>query len=403
MLSTLDYEPIMPRPTIAVDCRMIAHSGIGTSLHGCLEALLPRCPDWKFILFGSPDSPRLRELVSANVRIRNFGAPIYSLSEQWGWLATSFGEQFDLLWIPHYNIPLAWPGRLLVTVHDIAHMALPSVFGHLKRAYASLFLHRVAKRADGVMFVSDFTANEFRRYFGSPCGISAVIHNGIGSQWTARRQRRTAGGGRPYIVAVGNVKPHKNLSGLVEAFRIIAGQVPHDLILIGKKDGFLTGDRTVQEAAGRLADRIRFTGWVSDEELIRLVEEADLLVHPSLYEGFGLPPLEAMALGCPVAVSRCSAMPDICGDAAAYFDPRSADSIASTILSTLLDAGRQRELSALGRARASRFSWQTSGRHLETLMRQVLARPALTILTRRQHTETLTFDDRRESASVPQR
>ena len=403
MLSTRGYEPIMPSPTIAIDCRMIAHSGIGTSLHGCLQALLPRCPDWKFILFGSPDSPRLRQLISANIRIRNFEAPIYSLSEQWGWLAASFGKQFDLLWVPHYNIPLMWPGRLLATVHDIAHMALPSVFGHLKRAYASLFLHRVANRADGVMFVSDFTANEFRRYFGSPSGVSAVIHNGIGSQWTARRPSPNTAAGRPYIVAVGNVKPHKNLSGLVEAFRIIAGQVPHDLVLIGKKNGFLTGDRTVQDAAARLGDRIRFTGWVSDEELIRLVAEADLLVHPSLYEGFGLPPLEAMALGCPVAVSRCSAMPDICGDAAAYFDPQNADSIASAILSTLLDTRRQRELSARGKARAARFSWQTSGRNLETLMRQVLARPALNVLTRRKHTETLTFDDRRESASVLQR
>src|SRR3954452_22503900 len=93
-------------PTIAVDCRMAGHSGIGNSLLGCLEALLPRCPQWKFVLYGSESSPKLRRFAAANVTIRRFSAPIYSLAEQCAWALDRGPRDLDLLWVPHYNIPL---------------------------------------------------------------------------------------------------------------------------------------------------------------------------------------------------------------------------------------------------------------------------------------------------------
>jgi glycosyltransferase involved in cell wall biosynthesis len=362
--------------TIAVDCRMIAHSGIGNSLFGCLRALSRRRTDWQFSLFGSPTSPRLLELVAQNVTIRRLDAPIYSIAEQWAWSLESLRATFDLLWVPHYNIPLLWRGRLVATVHDVGHVALRSVFGSAIRTYASIMLNGVARQADGTAFVSEFTASEFRRYFGPPDGISAVVPNGVGTHWAAAFAEGTVRSAQPYFVAVGNVKPHKNLLRLVQAFGLIADRIPHDLVLIGKNEGFLTGDRAAGAAAERFGERIRFTGWVSDEELIRLVAGADLLVQPSVYEGFGLPPLEAMTVGCPVAVSSCSALPEVCADAAVYFDPLSIQSIADVVLAALLDRRGRSELSARGRARSILFDWDNSGLAMENLMRQVLACPA---------------------------
>lgn len=369
--------------TIAIDSRMIAHSGIGTCLVGWLTDLIKRREDWSFVLLGNPALlASYQWSLAPNVFLDRFVAPIYGVTEQFCWLNKVRGRSFDLLWVPHYTIPLYWPGRLMVTIHDIAHFALPEVFGGLKRAYASAFLSRVAARATGVTFVSEFTAREFGKFFGPPRGISRVVYNGVSEEWFKADSSPKVPLQRPYMVAVGNVKPHKNLSRLILAFLSLRARLPHDLLIVGKEDGFITGDSSVRRHAADSGGRIRFTGWLTDEELMSLVSRADLLIQPSIYEGFGLPPLEAMAAGCPVAVSNCSALPEVCGGAAAYFDPHDVSSIASVVEAVLRDGAKRSIMVQEGRMRARQFSWGASSRGVESLMLELLECPGPGIKSR---------------------
>jgi glycosyltransferase involved in cell wall biosynthesis len=164
---------------------------------------------------------------------------------------------------------------------------------------------------------------------------------------------------KPFLLYVGNVKPHKNLSGLIRAFALIADQTNHDLLIVGKKEGFITGDETSSVEGAKLEGRVRFTGHVSDASLRQYVAHAEVLVFPSLYEGFGLPPLEAMAAGCPVIASGVASLPEICGDAALYCNPYQPRDIASKILELLADDELRRALKLKGSARARKFTWET--------------------------------------------
>jgi glycosyltransferase involved in cell wall biosynthesis len=199
-----------------------------------------------------------------------------------------------------------------------------------------------------------------------------VVHNGVDQEWfnLAPSPRPHP---KPYLLYVGNVKPHKNLGRLLEAFGQLASQTPCDLLLIGKNEGFLTGDSTVQAAADRLAPRVQLLGAVSQELLKRYVAHAEALVLPSLYEGFGLPPLEAMACGRPTIVSRAASLPEVCGDAAMYFDPLDPASIAEAILRVLNEPELRETLRSRGLERARRFTWERSGRATLAVLEKVLA------------------------------
>jgi glycosyltransferase involved in cell wall biosynthesis len=133
-----------------------------------------------------------------------------------------------------------------------------------------------------------------------------VIHQGVDAGVVPRDPRDLEPPHpRPYLLFVGNVKPHKNLVGLLRAFALLHEEIPHDLLLVGRRHGFIHGSPEVEEQAARLGGRVRFTGWLEDREVKRLFAHADALVFPSFYEGFGLPPLEAMACGCPGGRLRC--------------------------------------------------------------------------------------------------
>ncbi len=145
----------------------------------------------------------------------------------------------------------------------------------------------------------------------------------------------------------------------MEAFRSLVASIPHQLVIVGKREGFLTGDVAVQKAAAHLGDRIRFTGYVADATFKHWVANADVLVLPSLYEGFKLPPLEAMAAGCPVAVSNISVLKEVCGDAAIYFNPRDTADIAATLLELVRNGAMRDRLRTSGVAHARKFRWDT--------------------------------------------
>jgi glycosyltransferase involved in cell wall biosynthesis len=362
------------RPSIVVDARMIASSGIGTYLRNTLPRIVQARPSWRFTLLGDRD--RLGEVGSAdNVEVRKAGAPLYSLREQLAFARLDL-RRADLFWAPHYNIPLTSTTRLVVTVHDIMHLALPEYRNRwLHRTYATTMYTAVHRRASAIICGSNFTRRELERVLGRDGGRAThVVHYGVATSWfDAAPSARPMTPARPYIVFVGLAKPHKNLVALLRAFATIQNRIPHRLVIVGsQRDTLRTSDRRVDEAAAP-SGRVEFAEYLELPALQELVAGADVLVQPSLYEGFGLPPLEAMAAGTPCLASNIEPLVEVCGDAAAYCDPRDVGDIAERLLELLQSQEMRQELRARGRERARAFSWDRCATETLRVFEQALA------------------------------
>jgi glycosyltransferase involved in cell wall biosynthesis len=246
-----------------------------------------------------------------------------------------------------------------VTVHDLFHLAMPRYAGRgLKRWAAERLLRSVRTRARAVLVPSEFTAGEFRKYLGEPRRL-VVTPLAVDEDWS-RRPEGDSSHPRPYFIFVGNVKPHKNLLGFLDAFALVKDRLPHDLMVVGKQDGFRLGDPQSALRAQALGTRVRFLGALGSAELRRWVAFAQAAVLPSFYEGFGLPPLEAMAMGTPVVVSDRASLPEVCGDAALYITPESPDSIAEALERLAGDPVLRQDLIDRGYERARTFSWEAT-------------------------------------------
>lgn len=360
-------------PSIVVDARMIASSGIGTCLRNSLSRIVQARPEWRFTLLG--DRERLTNLdLRESCEIKHANAPVYSLTEQVAFARLDL-RRADLFWAPHYNIPLVPMRRLVVTVHDVMHLTQPEYRNRwLRRGYATTMYAAVRRRASAIICDSDFTRREFARVVGTG-PTTHVVHNGVHPSWfDSSRVDQRAVSTRPYIVFVGLAKPHKNLVGLLRAFAMIHDRVPHDLVIVGsRRDALRTSDRRIEEASAALGGRVRFTEHLELSALQQCVGHADVLVQPSLCEGFGLPPLEAMAAGTPCLVSRIDPLVEVCGDAVRYCDPNDPTDIARRLLELLESPEARQQLSARGPERARAFSWDESATATLAVFEQVLS------------------------------
>ena len=330
---------------------MLDTAGIGTYLAETLPRVLARMGSTPFTLLGPAAS--LGNLVSGfpNADVVGWEAPVYSAREQLE-ARRHVPRDTTAFWAPHFNIPLAWSGPLVVTVHDVAFLALAgSTLAQV--AYAKAMFSAVRRRASAILFDSAFTAQEFQRRVGTP-RHATVCHLGVAAQWFDRASEPSPD---RYLLFVGNVKPHKNLGRLIEAFARVAPRIPHRLVIAGRREGLRTVDDSVNRLAAALGRRIDITGYVSSPELERLVAGCDALVLPSLYEGFGLPPLEALACGRPVAVSNVASLPEVCGAEAEYFDPLDVDDMARAIERVACRPADTLDIIERRRAWSRRFDW----------------------------------------------
>jgi glycosyltransferase involved in cell wall biosynthesis len=359
--------------TLAIDARMLKSSGIGTYLSNVLPRVIRLYRGERVHLIGdAQELGRLPWTRDGKITVADCLAPIYSIREQLR-LPRLIPQDTDLLWSPHFNVPLLYRGTLLVTIHDVLHLAIPQFMpGVHKRLFARVLLAAVRRKARAVICNSRFTADELTRVVGVPASRIEVIHMGVDEGWFAVEER-TRPQEKPYFVFVGNVKEHKNVAGLVEAFRRVADRVPHDLVIVGQKEGFITGDRKVEGAAAALGGRVKFTGLVDDALLKRYVACAEALVLPSFYEGFGFPPLEAMACGCPAIVSDRASLPEICGDAALYCNPDDAQDIAARMLEVATSEALRAALREKGLQRARQFTWDRCARETVALIERLQA------------------------------
>jgi glycosyltransferase involved in cell wall biosynthesis len=262
-------------------------------------------------------------------------------------------EQADLVHAPNCFLPLARPCQGVVTIHDLAFEVFPGDFSRRTGWKYRTFTRRAARSAQRVICVSGYTAADVVRRYDIDEARVRVIPNAPSLPIGAEPVPDDG----PYLLAVGDLRPKKNLMRLVQAFAALRKEgLAHRLVLAGVDSG--PHAERVREAAG--GEPVRLTGYVSDARLDALMRGADAVIHPSLYEGFGLVIVEAMARGVPVVAARATALPETGGDAVAYFDPLDVGDMATAIRGVVGDRARHAELARRGRARAARLSWAMS-------------------------------------------
>ena len=255
--------------------------------------------------------------------------------------------------------------RQLVVIHDAATLANPGNFSVAFRSWYRVMLGALMRRTRLVASVSRFSADELMRYFGARARGVEVIHEGgehiLREAADASVIERLALGGRRFVLAVGSQSPNKNLAAIVDAMKLLDDP---NLLLVAAGGG----NNRVFAAAAVSDPRLVSTGYVTDGQLRALYEHAACFVFPSYYEGFGLPPLEAMCCGCPVVASDRASMPEVCGDAVLYCDPADPTTLAKQLRRVLDSAALHDELRAAGHARAANFSWDRAARHFGELL-----------------------------------
>lgn len=368
------------KPCIALDCRMLGMSGIGVYLQNLIPLVLQGLPQCRFRLIGNPTKIGALPLTGlengatdAAVDIHPCLAPIYSIQEQA--LLPLAARGADLLWVPHYNIPLLTTVPLLVTVHDVAHLVLPEVTRSLARhSYARLLFAGVRCKARTILCVSQFTADEFVRLVGRPRGEMRVVHNGVDAAWFTEGEKpadtREEQASAPYFIAVGNLKAHKRVDLLCRAFAAVQDKLPHNLLLVGKHDGFISGGQSVADLMALAPGRIHCTGAIDTPHLRTLVRHAAALVFPSSYEGFGLPPLEAMAAGVPVIAADIPPVREVCGPWVRYFTVDNEAMLAQRLLE--LAAGALHDIPA-AQHHAAQFSWSSAAHATVDALQRMLS------------------------------
>jgi glycosyltransferase involved in cell wall biosynthesis len=365
---------------IGIDVRMVRHTGIGTYLQGLLHGFksVEFPSDWKVSLFGDPEALRVMSFVHGSVQ--PFRSKIYSISEQ-------FSYALPLLWAnlwhaPHYNIPYFKKNtKLIVTVHDLIHWIYRrDFFSPAQAFYAGTMFRRVVETADHIIAVSKNTAKDLQTHFGADPQKISVVYESVGKDYRRipdleqiyelRNKYRLPA---KYFLYVGSLKPHKNVQTLLRAYRSLRRQnkIESGLVIVGRKDKKYAGElydlKTLQTGDG-----VWYLPDVDRQTLILLYNAALALVHPSLYEGFGLTPLESMACETPVIASNTSSIPEIVGDAALLFDPLDEKQIMAALQRMEQDPALAENLRVKGLERLKQFSWETTACQTFDIYKRVL-------------------------------
>lgn len=371
----------MNTPIIGIDARMYAFTGIGRYIQELIRGLSTRPARCQYKIFTSQDIAEKLVLPSHFSTIP-VDFPIYTRSEQLNFGRLLNKSNLDLLHVPHFNVPITYQGKTLLTIHDITQTAFAStstVSARLKKlgyyAVTALAVHRAAH----IVTVSAYTKHDLIRHFLVPKRKVQVIWEGIpplktvDTPVTLSHLSTKYGIKKPYLLYVGLWAVHKNIPRLLKSFAQVRKQHPNlTLVIAGKKDPrYEEHFLQICEEEG-IKKHVIFTGFVSDAELVTLYSEATLFVFPSLSEGFGFPPLEACQYGLPVVCSNATALPEIVGDAAQYVDPTSVDDIAEGINTLLSDPQKQAALCSAGRKRFKLFSWETMVEKTETCYYKLL-------------------------------
>ncbi len=356
----------------AVDAHAIGRHLTGNEVYvrSLLNAFGARDRNCEFVAYVSAGDACHR--LPERIRLRRVAAnPFWRLGLELALKARQ--DRPDLLHV-QYTAPIGCPVPVVVTVHDVSFLEHPEYFPWPRARQLQWTVQRTVRRAAKVLTVSDFSRAAILKVYGDLDEEKVVVVPNAAAPEFRPMARETAGAAvrerfgmrTPFLLSVGDLQPRKNQIGLIRAFaRLVRAypQLPHTLVLVGKETWFAERVRDAARTSG-VEDRIRFCGFVSDQDLLQLYNACDLFVFPSFYEGFGLPALEAMACGRAVACSNASALPEVVDGAAILFDPYAVDEIVRAMADLLLDAELRLRMERLGLQRAAHFSWQKAADHM---------------------------------------
>jgi glycosyltransferase involved in cell wall biosynthesis len=367
---------------IAIDIRKIHDFGIGTYVRNLVRELARLDRVTEYVLICQKHDCAIASSFGPNFRAVPDSSPPYSIREQLSIPLAVGRAQVDLFHAPHYVLPPLTRTRSVVTIHDCIHLMFPQYLpNRLAHSYARAQLWTAARTSDRILTVSETSKRDILRFFDVPPDKIAVIYNGIDDRFrqeppaeeVSRVQERYQLHGN-FVLYAGNVKPHKNLARLIEAFHLVRQSGLDDVKLVAVGDE-VSKYAELRRAVHRynLHKYVRFLGFMPDHTLAIFYRLAAVFVFPSLYEGFGLPPLEAMASGTPVVTSNVSSLPEVVGNAAIQVDPYDPQAIADGIRRILTDPELRDSLRARGLAHATEFSWERSVRQIREIYAQVVA------------------------------
>jgi glycosyltransferase involved in cell wall biosynthesis len=300
------------------------------------------------------------------------------LWEQSGMAIQARRDQLELFHGLAFVVPPIWRGPSVVTIHDLAFLKLAGHAPGRRVAYLSKMTKSSVERANRVITVSAQTKQDVIEIYGVDADLVDVTPLGVSEGLTPLSPderaafRAKQGLERPAILFLGTLEPRKNLPMLLNAFDRIATTTDAELILAGAQ-GWLSDELTAALAGVIHRERVRLTGFIPESELRQWLGSVDLFAFPSRYEGFGMPPLEAMACGTPVVASNVSSLPEVLGEAALLVDPDDDEAIADAMLRVLEDAALAADLRARGIAQAARFTWSETARLTRESYRRALA------------------------------
>ncbi len=285
----------------------------------------------------------------------------------------------DVLFVPAHVVPLAHPPASVVTIHDLGYLAFPQAHTARRRLELELTTRWSLRAARLTIAISQATKDDLVRHYGADPARVRVVHHGLGESFqpvesplaiaAAREHHDIA---QRYLLYVGTVQPRKNLERLIDAFALVANRpelTGVQLVIAGGR-GWLSENIERRAADLGLAKRVRLCGYLPDADLPALLSGALAFVFPSLYEGFGMPVLEAMACGAPVLTSNTSSLPEVAGDAALLVDPSNTEEIAAGITRIASDGGLRGRLYARGLARAASFTWDRCARETLAVLKE---------------------------------
>jgi len=361
---------------LIIDARWL-YTGLG-AYTGQLIRALHELADFPVALITLPEHRERLAAYSRDIVLSSAG--LYSAREQLDVFRAA--RDYEVLHVPHYNAPLLRRGTLLVTIHDLNHLLDPTMGRAWKsRLYARPMLRNVVARADAIFTQSEYSKRMIVEHLGGEPDKITVTYTGVPPHiYPEPRDESRAhtnqafGFGGNYLLFVGNLKPHKNVSGLLKAFAMLhrRGRIDHRLLIVG--DDSRGGRLLADEVANlKLVGKVVFAGSAGDDDLRAAYSGADLTVVPSFQEGLGLPVIESMACGTPVACSNVASLPEVAGDAAEYFSPSDPESIGTAIETVVLSSDRWNDLQQAGYARAARFPWRDCAEHHVPVYRRFLA------------------------------
>ena len=355
---------------IGIDAHMVGsrETGNETYCQGLVEGLAQIEDHNEYMVY--LNSPGAMPSVNGHGRLQR--RMLRSASNAWrlamGFAQASRDDGLDLLHVT-YNVPFFTRCPAVVAVHDISYVHFPEFFSKRDLRLLSTYVPYSVKKARQVLTLSESAASDIERVYHVPRSKISIIPLAARAIYTDMAQpmrvdqaREAYGLTGPYVLAVGNLQPRKNLVRLIEAFAQLPGSLSDLKLAIAGREQWQESEVYRRVADLQLQERVVFTGYLSDQELALLYHGTLALIYPSLYEGFGLPILEAMSCGTPVICSNTSSMPEVAGDAAIMVDPLSISDISEAIARVAQSRSVRDDLRRKGMKRAAKFSWQKTAR-----------------------------------------